>query len=335
MGNGKAGHARGADLGQVGEQVQAVHAAGRRDRQHGAGKPCTTPGLRAEIPLAPQDGRPDGSFGHVVGGFDPGDIQIRPEGRPQGVDACAHPSHPEVSRPGGLGQELAEPGLHPACPALVGPQGRPVLHEGGPVGEEGAVEAPGPHPDVGAVATTGDQTLEVPGEVCPAQQRKLRRVQPVVACVAVAGDHAVVVRQGQLPDHPATATGCGDKDRGLGTPDHPQPRGASTVGPAHLVRMEQGCPVECRDRRRGHWGECLPGCMAKGVDAADADRHLGHLPHNPGCFPAAQAEPPTRHGDARLLPGTERSGREPGGWGCPGPSVSRTTGTQAGAGGIR
>ena len=35
LGNGKAGHARGADLGQVGEQVQAVHPAGRRDRQLG------------------------------------------------------------------------------------------------------------------------------------------------------------------------------------------------------------------------------------------------------------------------------------------------------------
>ena len=98
LGDGMAGHARGADLGQVGEQVQSVHPAGRRDRQHGAGEPCTTPGLRAETPLAPQDGRPDGTFGHVVGGFDPGDIQIRPEGRPQGVDAFAHPSHPEVSR---------------------------------------------------------------------------------------------------------------------------------------------------------------------------------------------------------------------------------------------
>jgi len=62
-----------------------VHATGRPERQHGTGKPCTTPGLRAETPLAPQDGRPDGSFGRVVGGLDPGDIQIRPEGRPQTV----------------------------------------------------------------------------------------------------------------------------------------------------------------------------------------------------------------------------------------------------------
>ena len=45
LGDGKVGHARGADLGQVGEQVQAVHPAGRRDRQHGAGEPCTTPRL--------------------------------------------------------------------------------------------------------------------------------------------------------------------------------------------------------------------------------------------------------------------------------------------------
>ena len=77
-----------------------------------------------------QDGRPDGTCGTVVGGFDPGDIQIRPEGRPFSVDAFAYPSHPAVSRPDALGQEVAEPGLHPACPALVGPQGRPVLHEG-------------------------------------------------------------------------------------------------------------------------------------------------------------------------------------------------------------
>ena len=96
--DGKVGHARGADPGQVGEEVQSVHAAGRRDRQHGTGEPCATPGLRAETALAPQDGRPDGAFGHVVGGFDPGNIQVGPEGRPQVVDACAHPLHPEVSR---------------------------------------------------------------------------------------------------------------------------------------------------------------------------------------------------------------------------------------------
>ena len=35
LADGKVGHARGADLGQVGEQVQAVHPAGRRDRQLG------------------------------------------------------------------------------------------------------------------------------------------------------------------------------------------------------------------------------------------------------------------------------------------------------------
>ena len=86
-------HARGADPGRVGEEVQAVPPVARRDRQHGTGKP-TIPGLRAETPLARQDGRPDGTFSHVVGGLDPGDIHVGPEGRPQGVDACAHPSHP-------------------------------------------------------------------------------------------------------------------------------------------------------------------------------------------------------------------------------------------------
>ncbi len=35
LGDGRAGHARGADPGQIGEQVQAVHPAGRRDRQLG------------------------------------------------------------------------------------------------------------------------------------------------------------------------------------------------------------------------------------------------------------------------------------------------------------
>jgi len=154
-----------------------------------------------------QDGRPDGTCGTVVGGFDPGDIQIRPEGRPQGVDAFAHPSHPEVSRPGALGQEFAEPGLHLACPALVGPQGRPVLHEGRPIGEVGPVEAPGPHPNLGAVATTDDETLDITDEVCPAHQRQLRRMQPVGVCVAVAGVHAAGERRGQLPDHLATETG--------------------------------------------------------------------------------------------------------------------------------
>ena len=49
-----------------------MHPAGRRDRQHGTGKPCATPRLRAKSPRAPQDGRPDGAFGHIVGGFDPG-----------------------------------------------------------------------------------------------------------------------------------------------------------------------------------------------------------------------------------------------------------------------
>ena len=67
-----------------------MHPAGRRNGQHGTGEPCTTPGLRAETPFAPQDCRPDGEFGHVVGGLDPGDIEGGPEGRPQGVDAFAH-----------------------------------------------------------------------------------------------------------------------------------------------------------------------------------------------------------------------------------------------------
>ena len=65
-------------------------------------------------PLAPQNCRPYGLLGRVAGGFDPGDIQIRPEGRPFSVDAFAYPSHPAVSRPDALGQEVAEPGLHPA-----------------------------------------------------------------------------------------------------------------------------------------------------------------------------------------------------------------------------
>ena len=55
-----------------------MHPAGRRDRQHGTGNPCATPGLRAETPRAPQDGRPDGAFGQIVGGFDPGDIGLAP-----------------------------------------------------------------------------------------------------------------------------------------------------------------------------------------------------------------------------------------------------------------
>ena len=60
LGDGEAGHARGADPGQGGEQVQVVHAAGHFDRQHGTGEPCATPRLRAETPLAPQDGTPAG-----------------------------------------------------------------------------------------------------------------------------------------------------------------------------------------------------------------------------------------------------------------------------------
>ena len=191
-----------------------------------------------------------------------------------------------------------------------------------PLGElDCPVEAPAPHPDVGAVATTGDQTLEVPGEVCPAHQRQIRRVKRVVACIAVAGDHTVGDRPGLLPDHPATTTGCGD--RGLGTPDHPQPPMASIVGPARLVRMEQGCRGEGRHQGRGHRGEGFPGCLAKGVDAADADRHPGHLPHDPGGLPAAQAEPSTRHGDGCLHPATERSGGDPGDQRCPGPGPTR------------
>ena len=109
-----------------------MRPAGCRDRQHGTCKPGATPGQHAETPLSPQDGRPDGSSGHVVGGFNPGDIQMRAERRPQVIDAFAHPSHLEGSRPDALGQDLVEPRLHPACPGLIGPQGHPVLNEGGP-----------------------------------------------------------------------------------------------------------------------------------------------------------------------------------------------------------
>ena len=40
-------------------------------------------------------------------------------------------------------------------------------------------------------------------------------------------------------------------------------------------------------------------------------------------LPAAQAEPSIRHGDGRLHPGTERSGGDPGGQGCPGTGPTR------------
>ena len=57
-----------------------MHPAGRLDRQRGTGEPCTTPGLRAETPLAPQDGRPDGAFSHVAGGLAPGGHRVRSRG---------------------------------------------------------------------------------------------------------------------------------------------------------------------------------------------------------------------------------------------------------------
>ena len=103
-----------------------------------------------KLPLRHRTARPDGAFDHDVGELDPGDIQGGPEGRPQVVGVLAHPSHPGVSRPDTLGQELTEPG---------------------PVGEEGPLEAPGLHPGAGADATTGDETLDVPGELCPAHLR--------------------------------------------------------------------------------------------------------------------------------------------------------------------
>ena len=92
FGDGKVDHARGADLGP------GRASAGRRERQDGIGRHCATPAPRANTPLAPQDGRPDGAFGHVVGGSDPGDTRVNAEGRPQVVDNFAHPSQPEVSR---------------------------------------------------------------------------------------------------------------------------------------------------------------------------------------------------------------------------------------------
>jgi len=36
LGDGKVGHARGADLGYAGEQVQSVYPVGRQERQLGA-----------------------------------------------------------------------------------------------------------------------------------------------------------------------------------------------------------------------------------------------------------------------------------------------------------
>ena len=51
QGDGKTSHARGADLGQVGEQVQAVHPAGRRDRQRGTGKKAPLPDCVPKLPL--------------------------------------------------------------------------------------------------------------------------------------------------------------------------------------------------------------------------------------------------------------------------------------------
>jgi hypothetical protein len=66
LGEGNAGHDRGADTGQVRGQVLAVHPAVHSDRQHSNGKPSASLGLHAEILRAPQDGSPDGAFRQVM-----------------------------------------------------------------------------------------------------------------------------------------------------------------------------------------------------------------------------------------------------------------------------
>ena len=84
-------------------------------------------------------------------------------------------------------------------------------------------------------------------------------------------------------------------------PDHPQPPGASIVGPARPFRMKQGCLGKGRHQGRGHRSEGFPGCLAKGVDAADAGRHPGHLPRDPGGFPVDPHRPTPRSLRRRCL----------------------------------
>ena len=72
LGDGKAGHARGAHPGQGGDQVQAEHTAGRRDHQRGAGKERANHGLRGKTPLSPQDGWPVPRSAAVLGSSTPG-----------------------------------------------------------------------------------------------------------------------------------------------------------------------------------------------------------------------------------------------------------------------
>jgi len=88
LAHGMASHAYGADPGEGGNEVQAVHPACRRNRQHGIGEPRSTSGLHAETTCAARNGTPDGALGHVIGGLDPGDIQVGPEGHRWSV-----PSH--------------------------------------------------------------------------------------------------------------------------------------------------------------------------------------------------------------------------------------------------
>ena len=213
-----------------------MHPAGRFDRQHGAGKPRANAGLRAETPLAPQDGRPQGTVGHDVGGLDPGDIRMGPQGRPRVVDAFAYPSHPEISRPDALGQEFAEPG---------------------PVGEEGAVEAPGPHFDV---------STDLPRVTRPSR----------FPALATAPWQSVPVSS-RITWPPRLGEGTKTMARSLRTIHSHQVRSlwGRRVSSAGGRGAEGG-----RHQGRGHRGEGFPRCLAKGVDAADADRYPRHLPHD-------------------------------------------------------
>ena len=163
-GVGKAGHAHGAGPSHAGEQVQAVPGTISMSLANRAPLLDCVP----KLPLRDRTAVRMARSATLLVGSTPG-ISREVRGADQ---RWSMPSHPRDSRTGALGQELAGSGPHPACPALSRAQGRPARNEGGSVGEEGTREAPGQHPGAGDVATTGDKTPGVAGEVCPAHQQR-------------------------------------------------------------------------------------------------------------------------------------------------------------------
>lgn len=143
----------GADGGEIVEERAALLPAAPASGYPGGGEHAGDEliaggGLRAQALFAPEDGRADGAFGGVVGGFDAGDRHEPQERRPEGEQGAA-----EAGRFGG-GAVLPGPLQHPELgldEQYAGGQARP----GG-----GVVEALG-----AAFVVAGNGIVAAPGAV--------------------------------------------------------------------------------------------------------------------------------------------------------------------------